>query len=348
MTTVALDGRGAERGPQVIVGGARAAAGDGIKLRVFGDRHSLSELEGADGVELIDSPTEIANHDEPVAAVRTRADASVVMAARDVADGRSDALVSAGSTGATMTAALFALRRMSGVRRPALALQLLIPGRGGPPILMLDVGANTEARSGDLIQFAHLGAAFSAAVLDVEQPRVALISVGEEAKKGNAEVVEAHAALLASEQLSFAGNIEGRDLLSGDAQVIVCDGFTGNVVLKTIEGTAAAFAAAVGDAARSGPVATLGGALLRPALGELRRGMDPDSTGGAILLGLRGVAVVGHGSSGSEGVANAIRLAARSVEHHAVERTAELLELSHVTRAELRDNKSLAMDEVVT
>lgn len=344
MTTVALDGRGAERGPRVVVDGARAAAADGIALRVFGDLDALAGLRGVDGVELIASASEIGNHDDPVTAVRSRGDASVVMAAADVAERRSDALVSAGSTGATMTAALFALRRMRGVRRPALALQLLIPNREGPPILMLDVGANTEARAGDLVQFAHLGAAFSAAVLDVERPRVALVSVGEEAKKGNAEVVEAHAALHGSEQLSFIGNVEGREVLSGDAQVVVCDGFTGNVVLKTIEGTAAAVAAAVRDAARSGPIAALGGALLRPALGELRRGMDPDSTGGAILLGLRGVAVVAHGSSGAKGVANAIRLAARSVEHRAVERTADLLERSHVTRAELRDNNSLGMD----
>ncbi|UJA19909.1 phosphate acyltransferase PlsX [Thermoleophilia bacterium SCSIO 60948] len=340
MTTVALDGRGAERGAQAIVEGARLAAADGIGLRVFGDPAELAALSGIDGVELIEAAGQITNDDEPVAAVRSREDASVVMAAADVASGRSDALASAGSTGATMAAALFGLRRMRGVRRPALALQLLIPGREGPPILMLDVGANTDARANDLVQFAHLGVAFSSAVHGVERPRVALISVGEESKKGNAEVVDAHAALAGSSSINFVGNVEGRDLLAGHAQVIVTDGFTGNVVLKTIEGTASAVAAAVRDAARSGPVSALGGALLRPALGELRRGMDPDTTGGAILLGLRGVAVVGHGSSGPLGVANAVRLAARSVEHEAVRRTSELLASSHVTRGELRDNEA--------
>ncbi len=152
-------------------------------------------------------------------------------------------------------------------------------------------------------------------MLGVERPRVALLSVGEEPKKGTPDVVEAHAALAAAgEAIDFVGNVEGRDLLAGAADVIVTDGFTGNVALKTIEGTARAVAGAVGDAARSGPVSALGGLLLRPALGGLRPQMDPDATGGAILLGLRGVAVVAHGSSGADGIANAIRLAARAVE----------------------------------
>ena len=340
MTTVALDARGADRGAEVITAGARAAAADGIGVRLFGDPVELRELEGADGIELIAAAGEISNDDEPVAAVRSRPDASVVMAARDVAEGRSDALVSAGSTGAAMTAALFALRRMQGVRRPALALQLVVPGRDGPPTTLLDVGANTECRPGDLVQFAYLGAAFSTAVLGVERPRVALLSVGEEQKKGSQLVLEAHSRLSESTGIEFVGNIEGRDLLGEEAHVIVTDGFTGNVALKTIEGTAKAVAAAVAAAARSNPIATLGGLLLRPALGGLRRGMDPDATGGAILLGLRGVTVVGHGSSGAEGIANAVRLAARAVEQRAVERTSALLEREGATRGGLRSEST--------
>ena len=167
MTTVALDGRGAERGPEVIVAGARAAAADGIGVRVFGDPAALAELDGVDGVEVLAAPGEITNDEDPVGAVRESADASIVLAAADVAEGRSQALASAGPTGATMTAALFALRRARGVRRPALAVQLAVPGRPGAPTLLLDAGANTEARPGDLVQFAHLGAAFSHAVLGV-------------------------------------------------------------------------------------------------------------------------------------------------------------------------------------
>ncbi len=337
MTTVALDGRGAERGPEAIVAGARAAAADGIRLRVFGDPAALAAVEGIEGAELVPAGEEITNADEPVAAVRSRPGASVVLAARDVAEGRSQAMASAGSTGATMTAALFALRRLHGVRRPALALQLLVPGRTGPPTLILDVGANADARAHDLVQFAYLGAAFSEAVLGVARPRVALLSVGEEASKGSAEVVEANARLAGAGGLDFTGNVEGRDLLAGAADVIVTDGFTGNVVLKAIEGTAKAVAEAVRAAARSGPLAAAGGLLLRPSLGGLRRRLDPDTTGGAVLLGLRGVAVVGHGSSGPEGVANAVRLAARTSGQSAVERTAKLLERAGMTRAELRE-----------
>ena len=336
MTTVALDGRGAERGPEAVVAGARAAAAEGIRLRVFGDPAALTAVEEIDGAELVPAAEEITNADEPVAAVRSTPEASVVLAANDVAEGRSQAMASAGSTGATMTAALFALRRLHGVRRPALAVQLLVPARPGPPTLLLDVGANSDARTNDLVQFAYLGAAFSEAVLGVAQPRVALLSVGEEANKGSADVVEAHARLAGAQGLDFRGNLEGGALFAGAADVIVTDGFTGNVVLKTIEGTAKTVAEAVRAAARSGARAAAGGLLLRPSLGGLRRQLDPDTTGGAILLGLRGVAVVGHGSSGPEGIANAVRLAARTVQERAVERTSKLLEGSGMTRGELR------------
>jgi glycerol-3-phosphate acyltransferase PlsX len=329
---VAVDGRGVERGTGVLIEGLRAALADGIGLRVFGDP---AAFKGVEGIEVIEARDEIGNDDEPVAAVRSREQASVVLAARDVADGRSQALFSAGPTGATMTAALFALKRLRGVRRPALTIQLAVPGKSGPPTVLLDVGANTEARSQDLVQFGVLGAAFARAVLGVDSPRVALLSVGEEAKKGSQVVIDAHAELARLEGIEFTGNVEGRDLLGDSADVIVTDGFTGNVALKTLEGTAKAVGAAVGSAARSNPVAALGGLLLRPAFGDLRRELDPDSTGGAILLGLRGVAVVGHGSSGPQGIANAIRLAARAVDERAIERTADLLETAGATRSEL-------------
>ena len=342
--TVALDGRGAERGAEAVIDGARAAAADGIRLRVFGDPERLAGIREVDGAELVPATEEITNADEPVAAVRSRPDASVVQAAADVAEAVSAAFVSAGSTGATMTAALFALRRMQGVRRPALALQLPVPGRGGRPLLLLDVGANTEARAVDLVQFAYLGSSFSAAVLGTDRPRVGLLSVGEEQKKGSGEVIEGNERLSEADGIEFVGNVEGRDLMGSDVDVdvVVTDGFTGNVVLKTIEGTARAVADAVRAAARSGARAALGGVLLRPALGSLRRQLDPDTTGGAILLGLRGVAVVAHGSSGPEGIANAVRLAARSVEERAIERTAELLEVSGMTRGSMRGSSEPA------
>jgi glycerol-3-phosphate acyltransferase PlsX len=329
--TVALDGYGAEQGFDVLAEGARLAAGDGIGVRVFGPRRALG-LDGVEGVEVLDTTDSIGNDEDPVAAVRAKKEASVVRAARDVTEGGSAALVSCGSTGATMAAATFGLRRLKGVQRPALAVQVPVPGK---PVLFLDVGANVEVRAQHLVQFAFLGAAFSASVLDVADPTVGLLTVGEEAGKGREEVVEAHRLLGGAPGIDFVGNVEGRDLPAAAVDVVVTDGFTGNVALKLLEGTAKTVAAAVGDAARSNPLAAVGGLLLKPALNGLRRELHPDTTGGAILLGLRGIAVVGHGSSGPEGIANAVQLAARCAEVDAVGRTAALLAAGGAGRAAL-------------
>jgi glycerol-3-phosphate acyltransferase PlsX len=329
--TVALDGLGAEQGFDVLAQGARLAAGDGVRLRVFGPPGELG-LDGVDGVEVIPTVESISNEEDPVPAVRAKKEASVVRAARDVAEGRSAAMVSPGSTGATMAAATFGLRRLQGVQRPALAVRLPVPGK---PVLFLDVGANLEVRAQHLVQFAFLGAAFSEAVLGVDRPRVGLLSVGEEAGKGRDEVVEAHRVLSDSAGIEFAGNVEGRDLPAGVTDVVVTDGFTGNVALKSMEGTARTVVGAIRGAARSNPFAALGGLLMRPALGGLRRELHPDTTGGAILLGLRGIAVVGHGNSSAEGIANAVRLAARAAEVDAVGRTGSLLQRAGATRGSL-------------
>jgi phosphate acyltransferase len=333
---VALDGYGTDAGPEVVVEGARLAAADGIPVRIFGP----GTLETPDGVDLDPTTDWIGNEADPVAAVRSTPEASIVRGAGAVAEGRCSSLVSAGSTGATMTAALFAMKRAQGVHRPALAVQIPVPARAGAPLVFLDAGANTDVRPQHLIQFAFLGSAFCRAVLGVEEPRVALLSVGEEQKKGRPDVVEAHEALAGSNGIRFIGNVEGRDLLSDEADVIVTDGFTGNIALKTLEGTARAVADAVRAAARSGPIASAGGLLLRPAMGGLRQSMDPNSVGGAIMLGLRGVAVVAHGSSTSDGIANAIRLADRAVRERSVERTAELLASAGATRDALREETS--------
>jgi phosphate acyltransferase len=335
---VAVDAYGADGGPELVLEGARLASSDGIPVRLLGP----SNLETMAGVELDPTTEWIGNEAEPVAAVRSTPEASIVRAATAVADGTCSSLVSAGSTGATMTAALFALKRAQGVHRPALAVQIPVPGVDGSPLLLLDCGANTDVRPQHLIQFAFLGAAFSRAVLGSQNPRVALLSVGEEQKKGRADVVEAHQALSEADGIRFIGNVEGHDLLTGEADVVVTDGFTGNVTLKTVEGTAKAVAEAVRAAARSNPMAAAGGLLLRPALGGLRRAMDPNAVGGGILLGLRGVAVVAHGSSTPDGIANAVRLAHRAVEERAVERTAELIEASGATREALREMPSAA------
>ena len=329
--TVALDGFGAERGFDVLAQGARIAAADGIRLRVFGPERGL-DLDGVDGVELIPTAEWIGNEEDPLPAVRAKKEASVVRAARDVSDGNAEAMVSPGSTGATMAAATFGLRRLKGVQRPALAVRLPVPGK---PVLFLDVGANVEVRAQHLVQFAFLGAAFSQAVLGVARPRVGLLSVGEEAGKGREEVAAAHALLAGIDGIEFTGNVEGGDLPSGAADVVVTDGFTGNVALKLMEGTARTVTGAIREAAASNPLAAAGGLMLRPALGKLRGELAPDSTGGAILLGLRGIAVVGHGSAGPEGIANAVRLAAHAVEVDAVERTEALLRAGGAGRGAL-------------
>ena len=320
-TTVALDGFGVENGFDVFTEGVAAAAADGLSIRVFGPASEL-DFSGLSGVTLIDTNESITNKDDPVPAVRSRPDASIVRAVADVKAGNSDAVVSLGSTGATMAAATFGLRRSKGVKRPALAAQIPLPGR---PVLFLDVGANLDVRAQHLVQFAYLGASYSKSVLGVEAPTVGLLSVGEEAGKGKEEVVEAHAQLSKSSEIDFIGNVEGRDIPEAKADVIVTDGFTGNIALKAMEGAAKLVGSAISDAARKNPVSAIGGLMMKPAMGGLRRELHPDTTGGAMLLGLRKVTVVGHGSSGADGVANAIRLAAKAAAADAPGLTEEML-----------------------
>jgi glycerol-3-phosphate acyltransferase PlsX len=281
-------------------------------------------------VQVVDAPIAISNRDEPARAVRATPDASIVQAARAVAEGRADALVSAGSTGAALAASLLHMKRLPGVYRPAVAVLLPLPvGQ----VLLLDVGANVEVRPEHLVQFAHMGSAFSDRVLGAHRPRVGLLSVGEEPEKGTPDVVAAHEQLVAS-HLNFVGNVEGTGLAAGEADVVVTDGFTGNVALKLMEGTARTLIGAIRDAARSSLSSKLGGLLLRPKLTGLRERIDPERVGGAFLLGLRGIVVICHGSSSRRAIRSAIELAARGVEERAVEKTAEALAAAGVLRGE--------------
>jgi glycerol-3-phosphate acyltransferase PlsX len=311
----------------------RTAASGGTRCIVFGPAAQLSPVLGDLGdAEVVDTPVAISNSDDPAAAVRAKPDASIVQAARAVAEGRADALVSAGSTGATLAAALLQIKRMRGVYRPGLAVVLPVPGR---PTLLLDVGATVEVRSEQLVQFAFMGSAFMAGVMGVHRPRVGLLNVGEEAEKGTPGVAEAHARLAALEgaPFDFAGNVEGDGLVSGQADVVVTDGFTGNVALKLMEGTTRTVVGAIRDAIRSGTMSKLGGMMIRSRLGALRERLDPESVGGAYLLGLRELAIVCHGSSSRRAIANAIRLADRGVEERVNERTGAALEAAGVTRS---------------
>ena len=248
--TVALDGRGAERGPDVVVAGARPGAADGIAVRVFGDPPSSPSSTALDGVEVIEAPDAIGNDDEPVAAVRSRADASIVRAAADVAEGRSQALASAGPTGATMAAALFALRRMHGssARRSRCSCR---PRPRGPPTLMLDVGANAEARAHDLVQFAYLGVGLRRAVLGVEARASRCSRSARRRRRAPQRSSTPTRARRGRRASTSAATSRAATCSAASADVIVTDGFTGNVALKTIEGTAKAVAGAV---RRRGPV----------------------------------------------------------------------------------------------
>jgi glycerol-3-phosphate acyltransferase PlsX len=324
--TVAIDANGADLGPEEVIAGAALAAERGHRSLVFGPAAEIGPPPA--GVEVVDAPISIAKAPEPARAVRSTPQASIVQAARAVADGRADALVAAGSTGSALAAGLFHIRRGRGIHRPALALPIPIPGA---PVLLLDVGANVESRADHLVQFAYMGSAFAHAVLGVEDPRVGLLSNGEEPNKGTPDVVAAHHELEGG-SLHFVGNVEGTSVMSGAADVVVTDGFTGNVALKLMEGVSAALMRAIRDQAMSSNRAKVGGALLRPALGELRDEIDPEGPGGAYLLGLRRIGVVPHGRFSRTGFANAIDVAARAVSEHAVERTHEALEAAGALR----------------
>jgi glycerol-3-phosphate acyltransferase PlsX len=322
--TVAVDANGADKGPAEVARGAALAAAAGTRVLLFGPAAEVGDV--AEGVEVVDAPVSIAKDPDPARAVRRTPDASIVRAVEAVASGRADALVSGGSTGAALAAALFRFKRAPGVHRPALAVVVPVPKA---PFLLLDAGANVEVRPEHLVQFAHMGAAFMEVVMGVERPRVALLSNGEEPTKGPEVVVAAHAALreMSSRppQLNFVGNVEGFAIGTGAADVIVADGYAGNVALKVLEGTSSALLGAIRGAAMSSGRSKLGGLLLKPALRALRDEIDPEEAGGAVLLGLRRLGVVPHGSFGARGFARAIEVAARGVRMDVAGRTHDRL-----------------------
>ena len=313
---VAVDAMGSDRGPAEVVAGALHAVSQQIVPVLVGPR----DLD-TNGLELIEAPDVIEMDDKPTEAARGKPESSLVVACRAVSEGRADAVVSPGNTGAMLAASLLHIRRLSGVLRPAIAV--VIPARTGPNVLV-DAGANADARPDHLAQFAQMGLILSKEVLGVQRPQVRLLSIGEEAEKGSQLALEAHA-LLAEHVAEFAGNTEGRHLLGTGGEVVVTDGFTGNVALKVVEGTIKDLL----DGLRAEITATrrgkLGGLLIRPATRRLRERLDPDTYGGAYLLGLRGLVVVAHGNSSSRAIENAVRLAARGVEHDVVGRLAQRL-----------------------
>jgi phosphate acyltransferase len=313
---IAVDALGGDRGPAEIVAGALEARTPDVEPVLVGP----AWLE-ARGLELIEAADLIGMHEKPSDAVRGKPDASLVVANRAVAERRADAVVSAGNTGAMLAAGLLEIRRLRGVFRPGIAV--MIPARDGVSVL-IDAGANADARPEHLVQFAHMGAIFAEEILGRPSPQVRLLSIGEEDEKGNQLTLET-LELLRESDLDFRGNTEARDLLRFAADVVVCDGFTGNIALKLLEGTIKELLDELRDEITTTAVGKLGGLLIRPAARRLRARLDPDTYGGAYLLGLRGLSVIAHGDSSAKAITNAVRLAARGVENRVVERLAERL-----------------------
>lgn len=310
--TLALDAEGGDHAPAAVIAGALEAASADLRVLLVG-RPEIVEpyLQGVNRahVELVPSGSVISFHDEPAAAVKKKQDSSIVVGAQTVADGRSEGFVSAGNTGAMVAAGLLVVKRVGSVRRPAIVTTL--PGLKGP-VVFLDAGANADCRPDHLVEFGVLGTAYARTVLEVTEPRVGLLNIGEEDSKGS-ELARAANALLGDSGLDFVGNVEGRDLLKNTADVVVTDGFTGNVALKLLEGCSSSIFARMKDAAAGGLRAKAGGLLLRPALRRLRAGLDPEEYGGTYLLGVRGLVVICHGNSSARAIANALRFGAEAL-----------------------------------
>jgi len=317
---VAVDAMGGDRAPEEIVAGAVEARSDTVEPVLFGRREELEPL--AQGLEIVHAEDVVAMDEKPSDAAREKRASSMFAACRAVGEGSAQAVVSAGNTGAMLAAGLLEIRRLPDVHRPAIAVPL--PSIGGTSVL-IDAGANADARPEHLVQFGHMGSVFAEEILAIPNPTVALLSIGEEPEKGNRLVRETHP-LLETSRLDFVGNVESRELLAHAADVVVCDGFTGNMALKLMEGTIKTlldeFRKEIEESARG----KLGGLLIRPAARGLRRRLDPDTYGGAYLLGLRGLVVIAHGSSSRTAIANAITLGAQGAAGKVVERVAARLE----------------------
>ena len=308
---VALDAMGGDKAPEEIVAGAHRAVEElGVPVALVGQPEVLAPLAGP--LEVIPASEVIGMSAEPGSSVRKMKDSSLVRAAEAVRDGKAFAMISAGNTGATMASALLRMGRIKGVSRPAIATPIPVPGHG--PTILLDAGANAECQPEWLVQFAQMGVVFARTRYGIERPRVGLLSIGEEPSKGTPLVKETHALLDGSEALraaggSFVGNVEGRDVMTPDVDVVVTDGFTGNVVLKTLEGSLRTLVGAIFGAFGTNAETQAAGDALMPALLPLYETLDPDNTGGAMLLGVDGLCLISHGSSSATAIVNAVRVA---------------------------------------
>lgn len=316
MLPVAVDAMGGDEAPTPILAGAHAAAASGVPVLLVGPADLHGRTSGDITLDLIEASEVIDMHDDPAQGVRRKKDSTLVRAAEAVRDGRASAMISAGNTGATMASALLRMGRIKGVKRPAIAIPVPVPGT--TPTVLLDAGANAEVQAEWLVQFAVMGTVYARRRFGIEHPRVGLLSIGEESSKGDSLRKEAHELLAAAPGLNFIGNVEGRDIMSADLDVCVTDGFTGNVVLKTLEGAMKSVIGALLEAFSAKPEYKEPSDALMPALLPLYETLSPDTYGGAILLGVDGVCIIAHGSSNAMAIENGINVARDMVENDMV------------------------------
>ena len=321
MKPIVVDAMGGDNAPSVIVEGVHEALSSGIPVELVGDPARISNY---DGITLHAALEVIEMDDEPGRAVRTKKDSSIVRAAECVRDGHASAMVSAGNTGAVAAAALLRMKRLKGVNRPAIATTLPVPGRA--PKILLDSGAMADCQADWLHQFARMGSAFAQVRYEVASPRIGLVSIGEEPEKGNQLVKEAHRLFADDSTINFIGNVEGRDVLDGDVDVLVADGFTGNVILKTLEGTVQFLVNQIISALSTDDAAEVGTQALGH-LAPIAAELNPDAVGGAMLLGVNGVAIISHGSAGPAAIVNACKVAQDMVERDLVGELAAAISL---------------------
>lgn len=302
---VAVDALGGDKAPFEIVQGALAAHAAGVPVVLVGPTDG--SLGDTGDLEIIEANEVIDMNEDAARSVRTKKDSTLVRAAEAVRDGKASAMVSAGNTGATMASALLRMGRISGVARPAIATPL--PVFGASPTILIDAGANAECQPEWLVQFAQMAVVFVRQRYGNDDPSVALLSIGEESTKGNTLVKDTHELFAKGAGVRFVGNVEGRDLLTGQADIVVSDGFTGNVALKTLEGALRTFMVVLSTAINSTPETKAAGDVLIPALLPYAERADPESTGGAMLLGVDGVCIISHGSSSARAITNAVQVA---------------------------------------
>lgn len=345
VTRIAVDAMGGDHAPREVVLGCLAVAQEmpHVELTLVGDEERLrAELRGhpvPSNVHLRHA-SQVIEMGESVKGILRKRDASIVVCAQMVQQGEADALFSAGHSGGVMAAAVLHLGRIPGIDRPAISAA--IPSKKGYFVL-IDAGANVDCDPAHLLEFAIMGAVYAQVILHIPQPTVALLSNGEEESKGNQTVKQAHR-LLRQSGLRFLGNIEGKDVFDGRADVVVCDGFVGNVALKVGEGTASFMVSLIEEEVKHYPLLKVPLALMRPALRRLKQRTDYAQYGGAHLLGVRGVCVIGHGRSHASAIANGIRLTIRSVQ----ERVAERIEQAMLQQTALLDSLPLLLQESET